>query len=731
MRHTVPSLAALLLLLAGCGGPPGGIAFGGAVAGAPPASVNDENVHEVERAFWRMNPDDPGRVAWRDALIAYRSARTSEVVARGDYDEILEHLAQLTELLSPSDVEAGRVPREIAPLARWVVEHGAPRGDEGRVMGALLLLTAIGESPEANRAERERIERWGREARSSVDNPIERYGDLIQVWEQHEQIAPAPEVLTTLARLYVEQRDALVGAFGPEGQGSRTAGRLSMRELQLAPMLVQRAPLDVAAVYLRHGDLAHAIEHVRRMGNHGGLESELIRILEHAQQNDARGAHALEELARGFARARPSIAAAICRLGARRFATDARFPVCLARVAIEQQHIGEATAWYAEAVRLAPGEREVYDEALERLAELMDDGQLGADMAASRAIAHHALQILDERSSRWPDSAPAVTRDVLLLSIGRAEMSHGNVSEARQHLEGSLEARETREAHAQLGVLLERVGEAREAADHFRRALDMTEQRGDEGSASRAELLEHLGDAFRRTGEERQADRMYRQALGMWDELVRRVEGARAAVVHVRRGILMSRLGDARGSEQAFGAAMDAAPSWREPYAAILSHLVVSTPNLELAHHVLRRAQFQLTLEPEWKVYFALWVQAIALRASSQPERDVTHVLSEVEGDSWSARLAAFGRGETDYEGLTGAARTRGQRAEAAFYQGTRLLGAGDVNGARQLFQQVMESGMVEFYEYQMAQDLLGSTTSAPAVAADARPAQPSPTRAQ
>ncbi|MCZ7684228.1 MAG: tetratricopeptide repeat protein [Sandaracinaceae bacterium] len=180
-------------------------------------------------------------------------------------------------------------------------------------------------------------------------------------------------------------------------------------------------------------------------------------------------------------------------------------------------------------------------------------------------------------------------------------MAHGNVAEARRRLLASLEARETREAHAQLGILLERVGEPREAAEHFRRALDLTEQRGDEGAASRAQLLEHLGDAFRRAGEERQAERMYRQALSMWDEVVRRAQRERAAIVHVRRGVLLSRLGNARGAEEAFGAAMDAAPSWRETYALILSHLVVSAPNLQLAQLVLRRAQFQLTLEPEWE----------------------------------------------------------------------------------------------------------------------------------
>jgi tetratricopeptide (TPR) repeat protein len=285
-------------------------------------------------------------------------------------------------------------------------------------------------------------------------------------------------------------------------------------------------------------------------------------------------------------------------------------------------------------------------------------------------------------------------------------MSQGNVNEARQRLEASLRAHETREAHQALGLLLERVGQPREAARHYRRALDMTEERGAEGIADRAELTEQLGDAFRQTGDEAQALRMYRQALQMWNGLVRDVNGARVSVVHVRRGVLMSRLGEERGAAEAFGTAMEAAPAWREPYAAILSHLVVSSPNLTLAEDVMRRAQYQLTLEPEWRVYFALWVQTIAARSSSQADGEIRSVLDDLSrGDSWMARLAAFGRGSLP--SLVNAASSRGQRAEAHFYEGARLLGTGDVAGARQHFEEVIETNMVSFYEYAMAQELL------------------------
>lgn len=698
-----------VLWVAGCGGPSSGVEHGGS---ANPPEITAESFHTAQRTYWRMAPDDPHRRAWRDALIGYLGERSEAVLETGDYDEVVQHTASMAELLHPSDFTDGAIPEPLGPLARWIIEHGSPRGDEGRVMAAHLLLQLMAEGEASHAEERRRIAEWGRTARAPISNPIERYGSLIQVWEQHEQLAPAPEVLEMLARLYVEQRDGLLAAFGPEGQGT-APGRLSFQHLRLAPLLVQRAPLDVAAVYLRHGDLERAIESVRRMGDQSGVEAQLIRLLERAREDNAGGAEALAELSQGFARARPNVSAAICRVGARRFESDPRFPLCLARAAMEEDEPGAAVAWYEEAVRLAPEERRVYDEALGQLDEMIEQGLLASDIAQARSIGNHALTILEERDRRWPQAADAsdggerVRRESLLLHLGQAEMNTGHVDRARQRLEASLEARETADAHRLLGLLLERTGDADQAAVHYRAALDATTDQ-----QARARLQEQLGDAFRHAGQPRQAQRMYRQALSTWEAIVgtgdRRIGGPRRAVAEIRRGILLSRLGERAASVEAFGRAMDAAPTFREAYAEILSHLVVSDPNLELAQTVLRRAQYQLTLETEWKVYFALWVQAIAGRASAETERDVQLLLRELSGgESWSNRLAAFGRSRLEYPQLRDLARDRGQRTEADFYEGARLLGAGDVAGARRLFERVLESHMVSFFEYAMAQELL------------------------
>ncbi|HEX6241626.1 MAG TPA: hypothetical protein VFZ61_12050, partial [Polyangiales bacterium] len=75
--------------------------------------------------------------------------------------------------------------------------------------------------------------------------------------------------------------------------------------------------------------------------------------------------------------------------------------------------------------------------------------------------------------------------------------------------------------------------------------------------------------------------------------------------------------------------------------------------------------------------------------------------------DAWWGHLARFGAGQIDYAALIKLAKTRGERTEADFYEAARRITAGDLAGARSLLQKVLDSMMVGFYEFQMAQELM------------------------
>lgn len=706
------AIALAAILASACGNP----ARSGTRTALDVAAVDDETYEEVRRQYLVLAPDDPAREAVRGRLLEHLATRTDALLAEADYDAIVSHLADLTELLAPADLaEGSRIPQQMAPVARWVVEHGSRRGDEPRVLASLLLLSRIEPSDPAHLEEYQRVAEWGHTARWGGTPTLN--GDffdfapaLISVWEEHARLSPAPAVLDRLADLYVEMRNVVSGRSLEEGFAP--GERISMPEMRMAQLLAERIPLDVAAVYLRVGDLSGAAERVGELGDRGGIEWRLRRLIEQAAGTGDEGAEALGELSGGFERARPDVSLALCRLGRRLHPDDARFPLCLARLSAALDDAAEATAWYAEAVSLAPSEREVYDEALGRLAQMIEGGLFGAEgeIGRIRMIGRHAESILEQRAARWPNEPSAVSSAELHYHLGRAEMHAGNAARAAEHLERSLATHRTREAVLELATLRSRTGDPVRAVALYREALDRLSQQGPEASLERGALLEQLGDALRASGDVAGARQAYAQALELIRPLAGEGDEARQALVRVRMGVLQRRVGQSESSGDEFRAALEAAPSWREPYAAILAHLVVSEPDPQLAEEVFRRALTGLALEHEWRVYFALWVQSIAARASQPISDDVTRTLSEQSDEpGWHGRLAAFAAGTLSYDELLAAADDAGQRCEAHFYAGTRELAQGDTSAAQAQFRAALDTGMVSYFEYAMAQELLGS----------------------
>jgi tetratricopeptide (TPR) repeat protein len=256
--------------------------------------------------------------------------------------------------------------------------------------------------------------------------------------------------------------------------------------------------------------------------------------------------------------------------------------------------------------------------------------------------------------------------------------------------------------------LLERTGRPDDATEFYRRALELTPSNTLSDSLHRAEILEHLGDVAGARGRTREMEKKYETALDSWTEAVDLVEGPTAALVQIRRGVLLDRLDRHDEALDAFRAAMAAAPQWREVYATILSHLVVAEPDFEFAAEVWRRAQLQLNLPPEWKVYFTLWLQFIAARAGEPPSPEHAELLRRLgKPANWWGKLARFGADDITYEDLLTVASSLGEETEALFYEGTRLFVEGDYERANDQFRRVLDTKMVSFYEYEMARKLL------------------------
>ncbi|MFI5308767.1 MAG: tetratricopeptide repeat protein [Polyangiales bacterium] len=677
-----------------------------------PSVITDATYDDALRHYFLLGADAEEREPLRQRLVEHLLAKSAGAITSG-YDTAVGQLAAVTDLFSPREITDGKLPAGLEPLCRYLVDKGSPRGDEARVLSALLVLERIHPEDKAVEEQYRKIKEWGFDSRAALGAPIERFEEgLVEVWEEHARLTPAPEVLSTLSQLYVERRNELIKLF-----------QSSERRVPLSAAIfegVQRTAMSVAAVYLRHGDVASALSNVQAMGAAGGVEHRLMEILQLARDEGAPGAGALLDLARAYLEdGRPDVSRALCVTGMREQPEDARFPQCLARIAATKNDFAGAMAWYSEAVRLMPEERALYDEILEVLSSLMEQGLFGSDTAQTRAIANRAATILEERLKRWPGSPPAVKPEDLYLAMGVAEMNAGNAVEAEARLRKSLTAKESISGLLQLGLLLERMNRDAEAADIYRHALQFQSGNNDD-QPKRAEIFERLGDALRMLGKPQEASKMYEQGLALWDQNLSREKGQRIGLAHLRRGVLLGRLARRTDSVSAFEKAMSFAPEMRETYSTILAYLAVSEPDSRFAHQVFHNALNQLSLEPEWKVYFALWLRMIAGRSGNALDADVMAMLEDLsKGGDWWAKLARFASGKLAFDDLLGEASDLGERTEAYFYEGARRLGAGNPQGAREMFEQVVKSNMVNFYEFAMAQELIAQT----AVAA----AQPSP----
>ncbi len=718
MKHNwlAPFLAALLAAHA-CGG--AGNRESTLPVGGTDGLSDARELGAAVRQLLLLEPGDEQRGPLREQILAYLARSTDELVAAGDYEAVVEHLASMTDLYAPSELANEPLSTHLDAPARFVLERGSAMGDEGRVLAALLLLGRLHPDDASFKQRYRTVAAWSRDARTQLDNDFDRFSQLIRVWDVHALLSPDPSVIETLAQLHIDRRNAAMSAF-------RDPRRMLGMQGPPPQQVLGLAPLDVAGVFLRHGDLATAITRVRAMGSGGPNIQAFVTTLEAAQRNDAEGAEAILQLAEFYRQARPEVSRGLCVVGRRRFREDGRFPACLARVAGDQREFAFATAWYAEAIERTPDSRVLYDEALTQLNQFIELGLFESDPSEARALAEDAERILEKRHERWPDAAPPVPEDRFLFLLGMLDMNSGDPAAARARFEASVGKRPTPEALLALGQVLERTGEPARAVRRYREALDLIPA-GDAGArVQRAEILEHMGDGYRASGEAAQSARMYRQALDLWANAAEQIAQANAEVAEelagapgrglldARRGILLDKLGRRDEADRAFRQALSTSGNTRQVFASILSYLAVARPDPTLAADVFREALRQLSLDPEWKVYFGLWLRLAAVRGgSAQLAAPADPVFEEMAGrDAWAGRLARFASGNLPYEQLLAAASGRGQRAEAMLYEGVRRLGAGDAAGARTLFDEVLDSGMVSFFEYIMAQELIRTGTA-------------------
>jgi tetratricopeptide (TPR) repeat protein len=218
-----------------------------------------------------------------------------------------------------------------------------------------------------------------------------------------------------------------------------------------------------------------------------------------------------------------------------------------------------------------------------------------------------------------------------------------------------------------------------------------------------ARAFELRGKIHADKGEDAAAAESYRAALAMWEKADLPLDYS--AEIALRRGMALDNLGDAEGALEWMQRAIGLDPENRSTYGAAFSFLFVKG-RLDAAAELFQVAFNQDRIGAMWKIYFALWVEGMARRQGKSVEL-ARNYLAHADGETWQDDLARFFSGRIDAAELTRRVRNPGQKVEADFYAGLRLLGDGKRDLAKPLLQRVIDSRLMGFFEYPMARALL------------------------
>ena len=130
---------------------------------------------------------------------------------------------------------------------------------------------------------------------------------------------------------------------------------------------------------------------------------------------------------------------------------------------------------------------------------------------------------------------------------------------------------------------------------------------------------------------------------------------------------------------------------------------LVKGGDLPRATAVYGRAMERPDVPEDLKLYLSLWVRDLAARTHAAPVDRAEAFVREYRGDRWTTALAAHARGELPYDELLAKASNKGEQVEAHFYEAMARWRQGDLAGARALLDAVLASGMMSFFEYELA----------------------------
>jgi len=679
----------------------------------PQADILVGDFETFERMLKRLPDEHPDRMILRDRLVDILIDRFNKTsVARRE--ERLDIFHEVLSLYAPADLIPYHLGADLEPMMQWVSDTFEPRGNEANVITALTVQTLLRPDDWRFKERLKQTLQWSSDARSAMASDIERVSSMVKLFEEIVSILPVRWAVNRLSDLYLEQYQVaslMLEALGKDD----SKNPLGIFQAVGFYDAQQKMSLRVMVLYIRVLDYATALKILEPLGGMPGVPEEHLKILK-SIVSSSNPVDALIELAEMIGPVDPDAGLKVCIFGKNRGYDDLRLNLCAAKFYEIKEDWWGAWEEYLHALERYPDDSDVLIEAvklLERALIVSQEEEDPAKPVQNFRLAEKILTIAKNQKDKSPEVAGVLSE--LRNVLGQLAFDAGEIDLSMKYLNESNREKKNIDALVQMGLIAAYRDQREEALRLYTEALELAENEGFlDKFWARAQILERMGDVNLDAGEQRRAAELYGSALKEWENINRlylrlpsnSLPKNREVELIFRQGVLLSRLGRDDLAMQSFRMALRIQPDRRSTYATLLS-LFTTEGKVSEANEIYQLTYNHDGIPTTWKIYYSLWLRGLLKRLHAGENPLAEKYLEQVEGVGWASSLAEYATGKFSYEELLKRAKNKGETAEAHFYHALDLLAEGRKEEAVALFQSVLQSEMMGFFEYQMAHRLL------------------------
>lgn len=673
----------------------------------PVASEEDYNTARAE--YDALTLQAPERAPRRRALEAWLFKQLGEGLDHHHLEEAYDQLKEAATLWDPVELAGTIKDDPLRDAAVRIEQAFKQRGAHEQVLVALVLEMKLRPGDAAARARYDEVTAWlrgGGATESEVGATLDGRGRVIQDLETVTRLFPSPFVVDALTRLYFERHDAAVAE--PLGIGRRPRGRGNDLRAILQGGPRPSTAYDLARLYLRVSKPDVAAAELAAIKSPQPPDQQIRALIDHWASKQATPPDAINVaglLAQGHDDF--DVAERVCVDATERFPSAAEPHLCAGQIAMQRDQLVVAMREFEAARQLQPTNREIWQQLARlwerRLFALVNDENI--DLAAvepqlKKVEAFHAAA-----QKQFPAEPIHPSLAGALFEVGRGYYNAGHVKKAIEYLERSMTIEPSATALEQMGQIRLKKGDAKDAVSLFERAVALPKSDRVEEIVWRARLHRDLGDAWEAAGDAAAAETARRAALADWDELTRigTLSTDGTAELGIERAKLWYLLGDRDQSIANFEAAIDAAPDRAGTYPDVIAFLI-PRGELDEALDTYHRALGRNEVTEYIKVYCSLWITDLARRAKQPVDPLASSYLQSTDGGKWYDELARWATGRETEQQLLARVDTPAKKAESSYYRAMRAVEGGDNATAKRLWKDVVDTDMMAFFEYDMAQ---------------------------